>query len=237
MLFHNKMISRSNFCSKRKHHCIFKTYSKLIVAQNILVIGIANSSSLNTRQHMSNRRFYLFLSCYTLWRRLCIRKEETNRLAIWENLDRQGLAIIYLHNHFLVSFKLTDFSKKRAISACWGTIACQQLLRANSQKLKNYFWRRAIIKGQHPHLITYRDLSNFSYHLTTVPLVIFAATLLRMSCKQSPSRKSCFPPMNVPYQVYSHYGLITESHKYLGSLLLQFRPLGHRSYYRPHVKI
>ena len=72
-----------------------------------------------------------------------------------------------LHNHFVVGFKLTDFSKKRVISACWGAIACQQLLRANSQKLKNYFWRRAIIKGQHPHLITSRDLSNFSYHLTT----------------------------------------------------------------------
>lgn len=127
-----------------------------------------------------------------LWRRLCVRKEETNRLAIWENLDRQGLAIICLHNHFLVSFKLTDFSKKRAISACWGTIACQQLLRANSQKLKNYFWRRAIIKGQHPHLITYRDLSNFSYHLTTVPLVIFAATLLRMSSNNPRREKVAF---------------------------------------------
>ena len=33
-------ISRSNFFSKRKPHCIFKTYSKLIVAQNILIEGI-----------------------------------------------------------------------------------------------------------------------------------------------------------------------------------------------------
>ena len=42
----NKTISQSNFRSKRKHHCIFKTYSKLIRAQNILVIWKAYSSSL-----------------------------------------------------------------------------------------------------------------------------------------------------------------------------------------------
>ena len=88
--------------------------------------------------------------------------KQHSKLRKFRSSSFQGLAIICLYNLFLAGFRLTDFSKKRARFLHVG-----ELLRANSQKMKSYFWQRATIKGQHSQLITSRELSNLSYHLTT----------------------------------------------------------------------
>ena len=142
-LFHNKMISRSNFCSKRKHHCIFKTYSNLIVAKNIMIIWIDNTWAIG-----SNTCTYPAMLCGFLMETSLYKERGDKQISKLRKFRSSSFKVspsyAYIITSLLVSSQLIFPRNERFLRV-------GELLRANTYcALTARNWR--IIFGEEPLL-------------------------------------------------------------------------------------